>query len=120
MRTRTTVTYDGMEFAPGAQFIVIKPCLLHGMTTTGPSAWSYWSQDLAPGDVVTCLGHGMGWGSDPGFGVEFTSPESEAASAAHCEISPSAGTQWSLHPVAGLLVPRQAKGDEHERSALAG
>lgn len=100
---RRTVTWDGVTYAPGARFRVIS----EGVTLDGmvpePGGYRGWRQQLRPGDVVTCTGYGPGWGGDPGYGVEFTTAESEAARACHCEIRPMAGGLFNFRPAPGLL-----------------
>jgi hypothetical protein len=103
---RRTVTYDGITYAPGAQYRVItEGVTLDGMISEGRGAYGGWQQHLQPGDLLTCTGFGPGWGADPGYGVEFTSAESEAARAFNCEVKPSAGSIFSYHPKAGVLEP---------------
>jgi hypothetical protein len=102
---RRAATFDGVTYAPGTRFRAIRA----GVTLDGmvPERGGYggWRQQLQPGDVVTCTGYGPGWGGDPGYGVEFTSTESEAARACHCEIRPMAGGVFDYHPAAGLIEP---------------
>lgn len=98
-RERRAVTYDGVTYAPGARFRVIREgVILEGMV---PERGGYagWQQHLQPGDVVTCTGYSPGWG------VEFTSAESATARARNCEIRPPAGGAFEYHPAAGLLAP---------------
>jgi hypothetical protein len=99
---RTTVERDGLVYAPGARFKVARKGMhLFGMVPSGPAAWKGWSQELRPGDILTCTGYGPGFGADPGYGVEFTTPESEAAGADHCDVHPSHGGVWCYRPVPG-------------------
>ncbi|SRR6266536_2322690 len=96
---RRSVTFDGTEYAPGATYrVMVTGLKLHGMINAGPSAWGMWSQDLQPGDILTCTGYGAGFGGDPGYGVEFTSEASETAGAFHCDVSPQAGDVFSYRP----------------------
>lgn len=106
-RPRVAQTFDGTRYAPGARFRVLAPCRLSGFTPARGGA-DGWSQTLAPGDVITCTGFGAGWGSDPGFGVEFTSDAALAARAYHCDLSPSVGGVWGYRPRPGLLEPLPA------------
>jgi hypothetical protein len=105
---RTARTYDGIEYAPGRQFRVVTGGLrLSGYVPDGPSAWRGWSQELRPGDdIVTCTGYGPGFGADPGYGVEFTTPESEQAHAGACTIWPSSGGIFGYRPMPGALEPQ--------------
>jgi hypothetical protein len=114
MRTgRTTVTYDGVAYAPGRRFRVAREGLrLSGMVPSGPSAWSGWAQELHPGDIVTCTGYGPGWGSDPGYGVEFATEQSRSAHAGGCEIRPSVGGVFAYRPPPGALVPVRSEDDD--------
>lgn len=103
---RRTTTLDGTGYAPGRRFRVIREGLiLSGMVPAAPSAWDGWSQRLHPGDIVTCTGYGPGFGGDPGYGVEFTTPESLQARAGNCTISPSTGGAFGCRPVPGALEP---------------
>lgn len=103
---RRAVTYEGIEYAPGRKYRVrVTGAWLDGMITAGPSAWQGWRQDLQPGDILTCTGYGPGFGSDPGFGVEFTSEQSEIDEAFHCEVRPMAGGIWNYHPAPGVVEP---------------
>jgi hypothetical protein len=52
--------------------------------------------------------HGEGMGSDPGFGVEFTTEQSLAARASHCDIYPFVGGLWAYRPPPGYLEPLEA------------
>jgi hypothetical protein len=105
MNDRRAITLDGVTYAPGAAFRVTARARLSGLKSEGRSSWGGWSQDLRPGDIVLCTGHGPGWGSDPGYGVEFSTPQSLADGASYCEITPSAGTIWNSRPHPGLLEP---------------
>ena len=106
---RRAVTYDGVAFAPGRRFRVIS----EGVTLDGMVAeqggYSGWRQQLRPGDLLTCAGYGPGFGADPGYGVEFTSPASEAARACCCQVRPMAGGVFSYRPAPGLLEPADAE-----------
>ena len=108
---RSTVAYDGVIFAPGATFRVVRDGLsLSGMVYAGRSAWGGWKQDLHVGDTLTCTGFGRGWGGDPGYGVEFTTEASQTAGATHCDAHPAAGGVWSYHPAPGYLEPMPDEG----------
>ena len=103
---RTARTLDGIEYAPGAQFRVIKEgTRLIGMVPIAPHTQQGWGQALKSGDIVTCTGFGPGWGSDPGYGVEFTTPESITAHAGSCQLIPSTGGMWAERPAPGILEP---------------
>lgn len=102
-RERTARTIDGVEYAPGARFEVLAPCRLLGWGPVMNSASRGWSQELAAGDVIECTGFGAGWGSDPGFGVEWTTERSRADGAGYLELHPSVGGAFSYHPAPGLL-----------------
>jgi hypothetical protein len=103
---RQTTTLDGVEYAPGGKFRVVKEgARLSGWTPMAPSAWSGWSQVLHVGDVIECRGFGPGFGSDPGYGVEWTSEQAREAHAGSCDFWPSVGGMWSYHPAAGFLEP---------------
>jgi hypothetical protein len=106
IHTRTATTIDGVEYAPGTKFRVTKEgARLSGYAPYGLGASISWRQDLHVGDVVTCTGFGPGWGSDPGYGVEFTTEQSEAAGASHCDVWPGAGGLWNFHPAPSYLEP---------------
>jgi hypothetical protein len=51
---------------------------------------------LHVGDIVTCTGYSPGSGADPGYGVEFSSQQSEAARAFHCGIWPMHGILFDV------------------------
>lgn len=106
---RRATTCDGTVYAPGGRFRVLAAgAYLDGMVAESgyrTSAWRGWRQDLSPGDIVTCTGFGAGWGGDPGYGVEFTSEQSEAAFAGNCMLYPMAGSIFNYHPAPGVLEP---------------
>lgn len=108
-RTRRAQALDGVEYAPGKKFRVIRDgAYLTGMKPAGPSALTGWRQDLSVGDVIECTGFGAGWGSDPGFGVEWTSDRAKAEHASGIEFKPSGGHWcWSYHPADGYLEPEE-------------
>lgn len=92
-------------YAPGTKFKVV----VEGLRLSGyvPTQWhgasDGWSQQLQPGDILTCTGFGPGLGSDPGFGIEFTSEESERVRAYHCSVRPESGGPWGYHPRPGTV-----------------
>jgi hypothetical protein len=99
-------TFDGVEYAPGSRFrVAAEGVTLSGLVPDGPSCWRGWKQALAVGDVVTCTGYGAGFGSDPGYGVHFTSERSLAEHAGFCALRPGAGNMFSYRPQPGLLEP---------------
>jgi hypothetical protein len=106
---RRAVTYDDVSYTPGSKFRVIGT----GATLDGwvpeLGASRGWRQLLRPGDLLTCTGYGPGLGGDPGYGVEFTSPESEAAGAFHCDVQPTTGGAFTSRPAAGLLEPADSE-----------
>ncbi len=109
MTGRSTRTFGGVEYAPGSQFIVTGAGVrLSGYTAIRGGSRG-WGQELKPGDRVTCRGAGYGAGADPGYGIEFTTPEAEAAGAFHCEIWPSAGGPFAFRPAPGTLMPADSK-----------
>lgn len=75
------------------------------------SGASSWKQQLRPGEELTCTGWGLGFGSDPGYGVEFTSAESEAARAINCHINPMVGGIADYRPASGVLTSVDAAED---------
>jgi hypothetical protein len=104
---RRTVTYDGVEYRPGRRFRVVAEATLDGLVHSPDhrSAWDGWRQQLKPGDILTCTGFGAGWDSDPGFGVEFTSAQSEEAGAVHCDVNPMICVPFGYRPRPGILEP---------------
>jgi hypothetical protein len=101
---RETRTIGGVTYAPGARFrVVAEGVKLSGWVCSGPYSWSGWGQDLKPGDVITCTGFGADTGSDPGYGVQFTSEASIAAGAGGCDVRPMAGGMFDYRPAPGLL-----------------
>jgi hypothetical protein len=106
--SRREVTYDGVSFAPGARFRVVGAgAYLDGLQPFGShaGAWSGWKQELHVGDIITCTGFGPGFGSDPGYGVEFTTEKAKADNAIHCDFRPMTGGMWNYHPFPGYLIP---------------
>jgi hypothetical protein len=102
---RREFVQDGIRYAPEVKFRVVKEGLrLNGMTPI-VGGMSGWSQTLKVGDVLTCTGFGPGWGGDPGYGVEFTTEESIAARASHCDLWPSTGGPFGYRPKPGYLEP---------------
>ena len=101
---RRAALFDGVEYAPGKRFRVIaEGCSLHGMVVMGPGWNQGWKQTLYVGDVIECTGFGQGWGSDPGYGVEWTSEESKAANAHSVDFYPEVGIPFLCHPRPGFI-----------------
>lgn len=102
---RNTVTLDGITYAPGRRFrVTASGVRLIGMVP-GRGGYGGWQQELHPGDIVTCTGYGPGFGMDLGMGVEFTTGQSDAARASHCDIWPQSGSIWDCRPAPGTLEP---------------
>jgi hypothetical protein len=102
---RRATTLDGVEYAPNAKFRVVKAgCSLHGMVPIR-GGMQGWRVNLEVGDVIECTGFGAGWGSDPGYGVEWTSEQCRAVTASHVEFSHQIGGIWSYRPQPGWLEP---------------
>jgi hypothetical protein len=111
MHDRSAATFDGTDYAPGRKFRVARDGLtLTGYTPVRGGAQE-WRQALQVGDILTCTGYGPGFGGDPGYGVEFTSEQSEAARAFHCDISPMNGGPFGCRPPVGSLEPADAGGE---------
>jgi hypothetical protein len=114
MHNRTPATFDGIDYAPGRKFRVTR----EGLTLTGHTAVTggaqEWQQVLHAGDILTCTGYGPGFGGDPGYGVEFTSQQSEAARAFHCDIWPMHGDEFGYRPPVGSVEPADDDGGEAE------
>lgn len=105
-RTRSARAFDGIEYAPGRKFRVVQEGLkLSGLGPYSNGGHVGWKQELHVGDVIECTGFGPGWGSDPGFGVEWTSEAARTARAVHCDIYPSVGGIWAYRPPAGSVEP---------------
>lgn len=103
---RVARTIDGVTYAPGAKFRVVgRGARLSGWTPAGPGAYDGWGQRLNPGDVIECTGHGPGFGSDPGHGVEWTSEQAKEAGAHSIDFWPNEGGMWNYHPAPGFLEP---------------
>lgn len=103
---RNEVTIDDVTYKPGGKFRVIaEGATLNGWAPHPTGGHVGWRQELHVGDVITCTGFGPGWGGDPGYGVEFTSEQSTAARASHCDVFPSSGSVFRFHPAAGYLEP---------------
>lgn len=102
-RSRSARTLDGVEYAPGRKFrVVAEGVYATGMTPYAPSAWSGFRQALPVGTVIECAGFGAGWGSDPGFGVEWVMDGH-----VHVEVRPASpeGSMWAYRPLPGMLEP---------------
>jgi len=101
---RNARTLDGVEYAPERKFrVVAEGVTMSGMTVEGPNQWGGFRADLPRGTEIVCRGFGPGWGSDPGYGVEWKPPEGR--SAVHCEVRPDHGGMWAYRPAPGLLEP---------------
>lgn len=106
---RRATVMDGVEYNPRARFRVIKaPCSIAGWKSSGPSAWNGWRRNLEVGDVIVCAGYGPGFGSDPGYGVEF---QSEEPGVGTCMFHPMVGSAFDYRPAPGYLEPVE---DEEE------
>ena len=114
---RRAVVYDGVTYAPGAVFRVISEQAVLAGWVAGLGGCSGWRQQLRSGDVLTCTGDGPGLGADPGYGVEFTSADSEAAGAFHCEVWPMTGGAFASRPAPGLIEPGDARPERVTREA---
>jgi len=102
------VTYDGTLFSVGRQFRVVGVgAYLTGMAPLRdmPGVWEGWRQNLQVGDIIICTGFGAGFGSDPGYGVEWTTEKARHDGAFNLEFRPTTGGMWSYHPFPGYLVP---------------
>lgn len=96
----------GVRYAPGAKFRVIaEGARLSGWKPYAPSAFQGWSQTLHVGDVIECTGYGAGFGSDPGYGVEWTSEQARADHASSVDFRPQIGGAWAYRPGPGFLEP---------------
>jgi hypothetical protein len=69
------------------------------------NAYGGWRQDLAVGDVITSLGFGPGWGSDPGYGIHFSTDQVVAEGVCYAEFKPMDGSLFNYHPKEGWLEP---------------
>jgi hypothetical protein len=97
-------TYDGLTYDAGKRFRVTKSgARLTGFILRRDGANQGWTQELSPGDEIECLGFGPGFGSDPGYGINWTSERAKAERAHSLTVSPSEGGIWSYRPVAGYL-----------------
>jgi hypothetical protein len=100
---RAVTVLDGVEYAPGVRFEVVRDgARLMGMVPDNNHSFTYksWRKYLAVGDVIECAGYGSGFGSDPGFGVEFRDPEGGL-----CEFHPWIGSAFNYRPEPGYLRP---------------
>jgi hypothetical protein len=102
---RRAVLFDGVEFVPGKRFRVVREgCSLHGMVPKDGYRQG-WKQALHVGDIIECTGYGRGWGSDPGYGVEWCSEKSKAAHAQNVDFYPEIGIPFLCHPRPGFIEP---------------
>ena len=90
----------------GARFVVVaEGGSLRGMTPCGPGVTTTDRVELEVGDVLTCIGHGPGWGSDPGYGYRWR-PEGRWAHMSHIQFSPAPFSIWSFGvPYVGYIEP---------------
>lgn len=110
MPGRSNRTIDGTDYTPGRRFRVIREgASLAGMVSERPFSSQGWSQQLPVGTVITCTGFGPGWGSDPGYGVEWASDEATRAGAFSLEFRPGAGGIWNQHPAPGYLEEEEGQ-----------
>lgn len=100
---RSVRVFDGIPYVPGALYEVRSPCRLSGWTPV-QGGHQGWGLRLEPGHLLTCRGYGPGWGSDPGFGIEWTCEEARAVHASACELSPSVGGAFAYRPAIGLVA----------------
>lgn len=104
MYGRSARTFDDVEYAPEGKFKVVgHGAWLTGLEPIGQMAWKGWRRDLVVGEVIVCTGFGAGWGSDPGYGIEFLDP----GGAMHVEVHPQAGGMWAYRPAPGILEPTE-------------
>lgn len=97
---RRTMTFDGVEYAVGSKFKVVRTGgYLIGWKHDSLGAIG-WSQRLAVGEVIVCDGAGFGFGSDPGYGIEFQNDEVGRA----C-FHPTVGGSFNYRPQPGYLEP---------------
>jgi hypothetical protein len=95
------------DWPKGKKFRLLKAGYLDGMIPMRlhPNAHQGWQQQLSVGDVITCEGYGPGWGSDPGYGVHFSTPQSKAEHVVFAEFRPMAGGLFNYRPADGWLEP---------------
>lgn len=97
-------------YPPGSRWRVLKPGLrLSGWRPTGPGTFQGVGRELHPGDVIECDGFGPGWGSDPGYGINWRDPEY-----GKCDLWPAQGSAFSYHPPDGYL--ERVDGEEEEEA----
>jgi len=116
LAARTPVVLSGVDYSPGRRFVVLgRGAMLSGWVHDA-SGSRHWTVHLTPGDVITSTGFGFGDGTGftPGFGVEWSSEESDAAGAVHVQLSPDRGGPWAHQPREGCLRPL----DEEAEAAL--
>lgn len=99
---RGAVTVDGVLYEPGAKFRVVREgARITGLTESRyPGVMKDSRRYLSVGDVIECAGYGAGWGSDPGFGVEFRDPDMGLV-----EFHPWIGGPFNYRPEPGYLEP---------------
>jgi hypothetical protein len=87
----------------GSQWRVIREgARLSGMVSGGPGWMRGWGRPLVVGEVVTCVGFKMGWGSDSIPEAMFSTPDSIEARASFVNINPQVG-MWQPYPQDGYL-----------------
>lgn len=103
MRTAFTDKETGVVYAPGAKFkVVSEGVYVSGMKPDHrwSNTWGGYREDLPVGTVIECNGFGPGWGSDPGYGIEW-----KIEGVDHVEVRPAIGGVWAYRPAPGLLEP---------------
>jgi len=91
-------------YTEGRKFRVIREgARLSGLVPSGPSAHRGYGFDLHVGDVITCTGWSMGWGSDSIPCTHWTA-EGIDPSAQFVDFRPTAGL-WQPYPADGFVEP---------------
>jgi hypothetical protein len=89
------------DWKAGARYRVIKPgARLDGLKPLPEhrSAWQGWSRPLKVGEIITCTGLAMGWGSDSVPLVQWSEP-----GVSYVEFYPATGTMWTSEPDPSFL-----------------
>lgn len=103
---------EARDYKAGMRFRVIKAGgRLQGLVPwEGQSnAWGGWTRVLHVGDVITCTGSRMGWGSDSVYSVQWEDPEGKAC---YVDFHPMKGGMWGgLPPADGYLERVEEEAD---------
>jgi hypothetical protein len=92
-----------LKYVNGRKFIVVRPgARLEGLLSFGPSAWAGYQRELEVGEVITCLGWKLGYGTESVMVTNWTA-ESVPDNVEWLQVWPVAG-MWRPYPADGYLA----------------